>query len=82
MTTGLSTGLKPKIVFDTSKHGSGKIEVFLTAVGKTLLGEAFRRQRFERLNKKIREIYDVLQKLNNSGSVYVLTNKTNSTRVI
>ena len=40
-----------------------KFEVFLTAVKKSLLKEAFINQRFERLNKKKREIYEVLQRL-------------------
>ena len=41
MATGLSTGLKPIFGLKTAKHGSGNIEGFLTAVGKTLLKEAF-----------------------------------------
>ena len=51
-------------------------------VVKTLLKETFRRRGFERSNKKTREIYEVLQKLKKSGSVCILTDKTNSTRVI
>ena len=52
MVTGLNTGLKPIFRIKTAKHGSDNLEVFLTAVGKTLLNEAFRHQRFERPNKK------------------------------
>ena len=49
---------------------------------KTLLKEAFKRRRFERQNKKTKEIYDILQRLKKSGSVCVPTYKTNSTKVI
>ena len=65
MATGLNTGLKPIFGIKTAKHGSENIKGFLTAVVKTLLKEAFRCQRFKRLNKKTREIYEVLQKLEN-----------------
>ena len=51
-------------------------------MGKTLLKEAFKRQRFERPNRKTSEIYDVLQRLKKSGCVCVPIDKTNSTRVI
>ena len=80
--TGLNTGLKPTFVLKTMKHGSDNLEVFLTAVEKTLLKEAFKRRRFERQNKKTKEIYDILQRLKKSGYVCVPTDKTNSTRVI
>ena len=82
MATGLNNGLKPTFGIKTAKHRSDNIEVFLTAVGKILLKEAFKHQRFERLNKKIGEIYEVLQRMKKSASVCVLTYKTNSTRVI
>ena len=82
MATGLNTGLKPIFEINTVKHGSENLEGFLTAVGKTLLKEAFKRRRFKRPNKKTRKIYEVLQRLKQSGSVCVTTDKTNSTRVI
>ena len=66
----------------TAKHESDNLEGFPAAVVNTLLGEAFQSRRFERTNKKTREIYEVLQKLNKSGSVCVPAYKTNSTRVI
>ena len=65
MTTGLNTILKPKFGIKTAKHGSDILEGFLTAVEKNLPKEAFRRRRFKRLNKKTREIYEVLQRLKN-----------------
>ena len=61
MATGLNTGLKPTFGVNTAKHGSDNLEGFLTAVGKNLLKEAFKRQHFERQNRKTVEIYDVLQ---------------------
>ena len=61
MATGLNTGLKPTFGVKTEKHGSDKLEGFLTAVGKTLLKEAFKCQRFERQNRKTVQIYDVLK---------------------
>ena len=73
MATGLNTGLKPTLGLKTTKHGSNNLEGFLTAVGKTLLKEAFQRRRFERPDKKTREIYQVLKKLKKSGSVCVPT---------
>ena len=65
MATGLNTGLKPTFGIKTVKHGSDNLEDFLTATERTLLKEAFRRRRFERPNKKIREMYEVLQKMKN-----------------
>ena len=59
--TGLNTGLKPTFWLKTAKNVSDKPKGFLTAVGKTLLEEAFKRRRFERQNRKTVEIYDVLQ---------------------
>ena len=82
MATGLNTGLKPKIGTKNTKHGSENLDGFLTAVVKILLKEDFKRRRFERLNKKTREIYEVLQRLKKSGSICVPTDKTNSMRVI
>ena len=82
MATSLSTGLKPIFGLKTVKHDIDHLKGFLTAVGKTLLREAFRCRHFERPNKKTREIYKVLQKLKKYGSVCVLTDKTNSTIVI
>ena len=61
ITIGINNGLKPKIGVNTVKHGYDNIEGFLTAVGKTLLKEDFKRQRFERPNKKTSDIYEVLQ---------------------
>ena len=82
MATGLNTSLNPTFGIETSKNGSDNLEGFLTAVGKTILKEALKRQCFERPNKKTSEIYDVLQRLNKYGCVYVPTDKINSTRVI
>ena len=82
MATGLNTGLKPTFGIKTVKHESDNLEGFLTAVGKTLLEEAFKFRRFEHLNRKTSEIYDVLRRLKKSGCVCVPTDKTNSTRVI
>ena len=82
MATGLNTGLKPKFVIKTVKHGSDNLEVLLTAVVKPLIKEAFRRRRFKRLNNKTREIYKVLQRLEKFVSVCVPTDKTNSTIII
>ena len=82
MATGLNTGLKPTFGVKTEKNGSDNLEGFLTAVGKTLLKEAFKRRSFERQNRKTVEIYDVLQELKKSRCVCVPTDKTNSTRVI
>ena len=82
MATALHKDLKPMFGLKTEKHGPDNLEGFLTAVIKTLIKENFRCQRFERPNKKTREIYKVLQKLTKSGSVCVLTEKTNSARVI
>ena len=82
MATGLNTGLKPTSGIKTAKHGSDKLEGFLTAVVKTLLKEAFERQRFERPNRKTSEICNVIQRLKKSWCVCVPTYKTNSTRVI
>ena len=81
MASGLNTGLKPTFGLKTKKHGSNNIEVFLTEVKKILLKETFRRRRFEHIKKKTREIYEVLQNMKNSVSVYVPTYKTNSTGV-
>ena len=81
MAISLSKGLKPIFGLKNENHGSNNIEGFLTAVGKTLLKEAFICRRFERPNKKSREIYEVLQKLKNSGSVCLPTDNTNSTRL-
>ena len=77
MDTALKTGLKPTFGIKTAKHVSDNLEVFLTAVEKTLIEEAFRRRGFERPNKKTIEIYKVLQKLKKTGSVCVPTDKTN-----
>ena len=82
MATGLNTSLKPTFGVKTEKHGSDNLKVFLTAVGKTLLKEAFKRRRFDRQNRKTVEIYDVLQELKKSGCVCVPEDKTNATRVI
>ena len=82
MATGLNTGLKPTFGIKTVNHGSDNLEGLLTALGKTLLKEAFKRRRFELPNKKSSEIYNVLQRLKKSGCVCVPTDKTNSTRVI
>ena len=82
MATGLNTGLKPTFGVKTAKHGSDNLEGFLTAVEKPLLKEAFKRQHFERQNRKTVEIYDVRQELKKSGCVCVPTDKTNATRVI
>ena len=57
MATGLNTGLKPTFGVKTAKHGSDKLEGFLTAVGKTLLEESFKLRRFKRPNRKTGEIY-------------------------
>ena len=82
MATGLSTGLNPIFGLKIAKQVSDNLEGLLTAVGKNLLKEAFRRRRFKQPTKKAREIYEVLQKLKKSGSVCFPTDKTNSTRVI
>ena len=82
MATGLSTGLKPTFGLKTANHCSANLEGFLTAVGKPLPREVFRHRRFELPNKKLRETYEVLQKLKRYRSVCVPTDKTNSTRVI
>ena len=82
MTTDLNTGLNTTFGINTVNHGSDNLEGFLTTVGKTLLKEAFKRQFFERPNRKTSEIYDVLQRLKKSGCVCVPTNNTNSTRVL
>ena len=50
LTTGLNTGLKPTFGIKGVKHGSDHLNFFLTAAGKTLLKEAFKRRCFERLN--------------------------------
>ena len=52
MATGLKTGLKPTFGVKTEKHGSGNLKGFLTAVGKALLKEDFKRKLFERQNRK------------------------------
>ena len=52
MATGLNIGLNPTFGVKTAKHGSDNLEGFLTAVGKTLLTEAFKRRHFDRQNKK------------------------------
>ena len=82
MATGLNTGLKPTFGVKTAKHGSDNLKGFLTAVGKTLLKEVFKRRRFDRQNRKTVEIYDVLQELKKSGFFCVPMDKTNTTRVI
>ena len=82
MSTGLNTGLKPKFGIKTAKHGSDNLEGFLTTMVKTLRKEAFKRQRFERPNRKTSEIYYVLQRLKKFGCVCVPTDKTNSIGVI
>ena len=64
------------------KYVPDNLEGFLTEVEKTLFKEAFKRRRFERKNTKIKEIYDILQRLKKSRSVCIPTNKTNSTKVI
>ena len=61
MATGLNTVLKTTFGLKTAKNGSDNLEGFLTAVGKTLLKEAFKRRRFDRHNRKTVEIYNVLQ---------------------
>ena len=45
--TSLNIGLKPTFGVETAKHISDNLEGLLTAVGKTLLKEAFKRRRFE-----------------------------------
>ena len=60
------TGLKPTFGVKTAKHESDNLEGFLTAVGKTLFKEGFKRRRFDRQNKKTVEIYNVLQDLKNT----------------
>ena len=82
MATGLNTGLNPTFGIKKAKHGSDNLEGFLTALGKILLKEAFKRRRFQRPNRKKSKIYDVLQRLKKSGCVCVLTDKTNSMRAI
>ena len=82
MATGLNTGLNTTFGINTVNHGSDNFEGFLTTMGKTLLKEAFKRQFFERPNRKTSEIYDVLQRLKKSGCICVPTYKTNSTRVL
>ena len=82
MATGLNTSLKHTFGVKTAKHGSDNLEGFLTAFGKTLLKEDFKRRRFERKNRKAVVIYDVLQELKKSGCVCVPTDKMNATRVI
>ena len=82
MNIGLNNGLKPKFGIKNVKHGSDNLEGFLIAVKKKILKAAFKRWRFELSNNKTREIYKVLQRLKQSGSVCVPTDKTNSTRVI
>ena len=66
----------------TAKHGSDNLKGFLTSVGKTVLKDDFKRRRFDLQNRKTVEIYDVLQELKKIRCVCVLTDKTNSTRVI
>ena len=56
LNTGLNTGLKPAFGLKTQNHVSDSIEGLLTAVEINLIKEAFRRRRFERLNRKTREI--------------------------
>ena len=58
--TGLRMVLKPIFVFKNAKHGPNNIEGLLPVVGKNLPREAFRRRRFERPNKKTREIHEFL----------------------
>ena len=67
MDTSISTSLNPTFGIKTAKHGYDNLEGVLTAVGKTLLKEAFKRRHFKRLNKKTSEIYDVLQRLKKLG---------------
>ena len=52
MDTGINTGLKPTLGIKTAKHGSDNLEGFVTAVGKNLLKEAFKRRHFEKTNRK------------------------------
>ena len=82
MISGINTSLKPTFGINTAKHESDNLEGFVTAVGKTLLKESFKRRSFERPNKKTSEIYDVLQRLKKSGCACVLTHNTNYNRVI
>ena len=82
MATGLNTGLKPTFGIKAEKHGSDNLRGFLTAVGKTILKEAFKRRRVERPNRRTSEIYDVLQELKKPGCICVPTDKTNSIRVM
>ena len=60
MATGLNTNLEPTFGVKTAKHGSDNLEDFLTVVGKTLLKEAFKCQRFELPDRN-----NVLQELKN-----------------
>ena len=66
----------------TVNHDYFSLEGFLPAIGKTLIKEVFRRRCFERLNKKTREIYEVLLKLKKSGSVCVPTDKNQTQKSI
>ena len=65
ISTGLNTGLNPNFGINSLKHGSDNPKFLLTAMKKTLLKEAFKRQCSERPNRKTSEIYEVLQRLKN-----------------
>ena len=60
MATGLNTDLKATFGVNIEKQVSDNLEGFLTAVGKTILKEVFKRQCFELPDRKTSEIYDVL----------------------
>ena len=47
MATSLNISLKSTFGVKTAKHGSDNLEGFLTAVGKNLLKQAFKRCRFD-----------------------------------
>ena len=78
----MSTCLKPIFGLKPAIHVSDNFEGSLNIRRKTLLKEAFWLRRFERPNKKSREIHEVLQKLKKYGSVCVTIDKTKCTSVI
>ena len=50
--SGLNTGLKPKFYLKTPKQESETFEIFLAAVERTLLKEAFQHRRSDRTSNK------------------------------
>ena len=79
---GLNTSLKPIYGLKTDRHVSKNLDSFLSTVEITPLKEAFRRLKFGQPNRKTRYIQEIIHDMKNSKTVWVPTDKTNSTCLV